>query len=134
MNEISIHMESMTFPLSIHENKWQAGLAKSQTMVKDIRQFALIDECSDFFVPAVVEDGNDFLTFTFTIDKKYKTWKEILTLSRVEKLRLLCNLARLKPFLATRITFFLHPNNLVFDDNPYAGHRVSRHPWISPSL
>ena len=128
MNEINIHMESMTFPFSIDEDQWQLQLAKSQTKIKDIRQFALIHESSDFFVPAVVEDGDDFFTFTYTVDKKYKSWKDILTLSRVEKLRLLCNLARLKEFLATRITFFLHPNNLVFDDNlmPAIVHRGIR--------
>ena len=72
--------------------------------------------------------GMIFFTFTYTVDKKYKSWKDILTLSRVEKLRLLCNLARLKEFLATRITFFLHPNNLVFDDNlmPAIVHRGIR--------
>ena len=128
MNEINIHMESMTFPFSIDEDQWQLQLAKSQTKIKDIRQFALIHESSDFFVPAVVEDGDDFFTFTYTVDKKYKSWKDILTLSRVEKLRLSCNLARLKEFLATRITFFLHPNNLVFDDNlmPAIVHRGIR--------
>ena len=121
-------MGSMTFPFSIDEDQWQLQLAKSQTKIKDIRQFALIHESSDFFVPAVVEDGDDFFTFTYTVDKKYKLWKDILTLSRVEKLRLLCNLARLKEFLATRITFFLHPNNLVFDDNlmPAIVHRGIR--------
>ena len=128
MNEINIHMESMTFPFSIDEDQWQLQLAKSQTKIKDIRQFALIHKSSDFFVPAVVEDGDDFFTFTYTVDKKYKSWKDILTLSRVEKLRLLCNLARLKEFLATRITFFLHPNNLIFDDNlmPAIVHRGIR--------
>ena len=60
MNEINIHMESMTFPFSIDEDQWQLQLAKSQTKIKDIRQFALIHESSDFFVPAVVEDGDDF--------------------------------------------------------------------------
>src|SRR5699024_8064665 len=34
-----------------------------------------------------------------------------------DKLRLLCNVARLKEYLTTRKTFFLHPDNLVFDDN-----------------
>src|SRR5699024_3490199 len=36
---------------------------------------------------------------------------------RNDKLRLLCNVARLKEYLTTRKTFFLHPDNLVFDDN-----------------
>jgi type VII secretion protein EssB len=117
MNEVNIHMESITFPFSIDEDSWQLRLAKSQTNVKDIRQLALMTESSDLFVPVAVEEGEDFFIFTFIVDQKLKKWEEILKLSRVEKLRLLCNLARYKQFLATRITFFLHPNNLVFDDN-----------------
>lgn len=117
MGLININMESMTFQFSIKEDRWQLNLTKSQTRVKDFRQLSLITEDTDYFVPVEVEDGEDFLTFLFTVSPRVNKWQDIVKLKRNDKLRLLCNLARLKKIISTRITFFLHPNNLVFDDN-----------------
>ncbi|WP_066074085.1 type VII secretion protein EssB [Neobacillus soli] len=117
MNEKTIKMESMTFHFSIHDDKWQVKLAKSQTRVKNIRQLVLMTENTDFFVPAVVADEDDQFTFSFTVDQKAKKWEDVRKLGRNDKLRLLCNLARFRKLLNARMTFFLHPDNLVFDDN-----------------
>ncbi|PGY08850.1 type VII secretion protein EssB [Bacillus sp. AFS031507] len=117
MNEISIQWESITYKFLILNNSWQLNLPKSQTRVKDVRQLALINNDSDLFVPAMVEEGDDMFTFSFEVDPRANTWEDIQKLNRKDKLRLLYNLARFKKILTTRMTFFLHPNNLIFDDN-----------------
>jgi type VII secretion protein EssB len=117
MNEISIQWESITYKFLILNNSWQLNLPKSQTSVKDVRQLALINNDSDLFVPAMVEEGDDMFTFSFEVDPRANTWEDVQKLNRKDKLRLLCNLARFKKILTTRMTFFLHPNNLIFDDN-----------------
>ncbi|MEH7307079.1 type VII secretion protein EssB [Neobacillus drentensis] len=117
MNEISIQWESITYKFLILNNSWQLNLPKSQTRVKDVRQLALINNDSDLFVPAMVEEGDDMFTFSFEVDPRANTWEDVQKLNRKDKLRLLCNLARFKKILTTRMTFFLHPNNLIFDDN-----------------
>ncbi|WHY67411.1 type VII secretion protein EssB [Neobacillus sp. SuZ13] len=117
MNEKSIQLESMTYKFLILNNKWQLDLPKSQTQVKDVRQLALINHDSDLFVPAIVEEGDDKFTFSFEVNPRAHTWDDVQKLSRKEKLRLLCNLARLRTILTTRMTFFLHPDNLIFDEN-----------------
>lgn len=117
MNEISIQWESITYKFLILNNSWQLNLPKSQTRVKDVRQLALINNDSDLFVPAMVEEGDDTFTFSFEVDPRTNTWEDVQKLNRKDKLRLLCNLARFKKILTTRMTFFLHPNNLIFDDN-----------------
>lgn len=117
MNERTIEMDSVPIQFSINDDIWQLKLAKSQTHVKDIRQLALITEKADNFVPAQVEDGEDIFTFSFIVDSKVKKWEDVLKLSRSDKLRLLCNISRFEKALSTRMTFFLHPENLVFDDN-----------------
>jgi type VII secretion protein EssB len=117
MKEKTIHMESLTYQFSIHEDQWQLKLPKSQTRVKDIRQMSLINSDSDLFVPSSVEEEDDLFCFSFTVDPKARTWNDILKLDRKDKLRLLCNLARYKNCLTTRMTFFLHPDNLIVDDN-----------------
>ncbi|WP_144555512.1 type VII secretion protein EssB [Bacillus sp. X1(2014)] len=117
MNEKSIQLESMTYKFLILNNKWQLDLPKSQTRVKDVRQLALINHDSDLFVPAIVEEGDDKFTFSFEVDPRAHTWDDVQKLNRKEKLRLLCNLARFRTILTTRMTFFLHPDNLIFDEN-----------------
>lgn len=128
MNEKTINMESFTYFFLIGKDKWELELAKSQTRVKDIRQLAIIKEEMDLFVPSAVKEGDDLFTFSYAVNKGERTWEEIRNLSRSDKLRLLCNLSRFQRILRTRMTFFLHPNNVVFDDNliPFLIHRGIR--------
>lgn len=117
MNEKSIQLESMTYKFLLLDNRWELKLPKSQTRVRDVRQLALLNKDSDLFVPTFVEEGDDMFTFSFEVDPRAYTWEDVQKLNRKDKLRLLCNLARFKTILTTRMTFFLHPNNLIFDDN-----------------
>ena len=117
MIEKKIEFESMTFQFEIEKDIWKLSLAKSQTKVKDFRQLALITEKSSFFVPAIVEEEHDQLVFSFTVDNKMKNWDDVKKLGRNDKLRSLCNIERFIECLSTRMTFFLHPDNLLFDDN-----------------
>ncbi len=128
MQEKVIHMESNTFHFTILENRWSLKMPKSQTRVKDIRHLSLLTETQDYFVPAQVEEEEDTYTFLYSVGRGDNHWKDVQALNRADKLRLLCNLARLQKFLSTRITYFLHPDNLVWDDNlmPSVIHRGIR--------
>ncbi len=128
MQEKVIHMESNTFHFTILENRWSLKMPKSQTRVKDIRHLSLLTETQDYFVPAQVEEEEDTYTFLYSVERGDNHWKDLQALNRADKLRLLCNLARLQKFLSTRITYFLHPDNLVWDDNlmPSVIHRGIR--------
>ncbi|WP_040205558.1 type VII secretion protein EssB [Neobacillus jeddahensis] len=117
MIEKTIQLESMTYQFLIHDDLWQLKLPKSQTRVKDDRQLALMNQDSDLFVPVLVEEGETIFTFSFKVHSQAQMWEDVRKLNRKDKLRLLCNLARLKKILTTRMTFFLHPDNLIFDDN-----------------
>lgn len=117
MSEKTIEFESMTFQFEIEKDIWKLSLAKSQTRVKNLSQLALITESSDLFVPAVVADEEDSFVFSFAIDSQKKSWDDIKALGRNDKLRLLRNIARFRECLSTRMTFFLHPDNLLFDEN-----------------
>ncbi|MDS9473275.1 type VII secretion protein EssB [Sporosarcina pasteurii] len=128
MSEKTIELESMTIQFKIEKDKWKLSLPKSQTNMKDIRQLALMTEQSNYSVPVTVNDAYDSLDFSFDIQPNTKRWEDIQKLERNDKLRALCNVARFEDCLSTRITFFLHPNNLVFDDNlmPFIVYRGIR--------
>jgi len=117
MEEKIIQMESLKFQFHISEGHWQLKLPKSQTRVKEIRQMALMNNDTALFVPSFVTEEADLFTFSFTVDPRANTWEDMRKLDRKDKLRLLCNVARFKKCLTTRITFFLHPDHLIVDDN-----------------
>ncbi len=118
MKEKTIEFETLSLNFTIEEDNWQLNMAKSQTRVKDFRQTRLLKEVpSDTFVPVEVTDEGDTFVFDYTVDQTYKRWEDLLTLHRNDKLRLLCNVAQLKHHLNARVSFFLHPDNLVFNDN-----------------
>lgn len=117
MNEKTIEFETMTFQFEVDNENWKLSLAKSQTHVKDISQLALITNRSDYFVPAKVRDEDDSFVFSFAVNPKNKQWEDVKKLQRNDKLRLLTNIARFQDCLSSRMTFFLHPDNLVFNDN-----------------
>ncbi|WP_010532266.1 type VII secretion protein EssB [Lentibacillus jeotgali] len=118
MKEKKIEFNRLSLQFKITDEDWQLQLAKSQTHVNDPRQIRILTGASeDTFVPVEVQDEGDAFTFSFLVDQNKKTWKDLNQLHRHEKLRLLCNLAQVKKYLSTRLTFFLHPDNVVFDDN-----------------
>lgn len=117
MKERTIQMESLSLQFTINGDHWQLQLPQSQTNVKDVRQLGLMMEMDPCFVPMTVDEEDDMFCFSFTVGQEVKKWEDLKKLGRNDKLRLLCNIARLKEYLPTRKTFFLHPDNLVFDDN-----------------
>lgn len=117
MKEKTVQMDSLKLQFHISDDSWQLKLPKSQTRVKDIRQLALMNNDTALFVPSFVTEEADLFLFSFAVSSQTKTWEDIQKLDRKDKLRFLCNVARFKNCLTTRITFFLHPNNLIVDDN-----------------
>ncbi|MGY0691177.1 type VII secretion protein EssB [Virgibacillus sp. FSP13] len=117
MKEKTIEFGAHTYQFAIEEDIWQLKLPKSQTRIKDIQQMGIMTETSDLFVPVEVSEEEDLFTFSFFVNQKRKLWEDVRKLNRNEKLRLLCNVTRFETCLSTRVSFFLHPDNLVFDDN-----------------
>lgn len=118
MKEKAIEFDAMSLQFTLNDDAYQMRLAKSQTRVTNLRQIRILTEASeDTYVPAEVKDEDDAFIFSFSVDQNNKKWEDLKQLHWNEKLRLLCNLARLKKQLKTRLTFFLHPDNVVFDDN-----------------
>ncbi len=117
MKDKKITIDSTDYEFHLKENEWQLTLVKSQTKLKDNRQLALLKEPSDYFMPVKIEESSDAFLFSFSISPHAQTWDDIQKLNQNDKLRLLLNISRFKKTLDTRITFFLHPNNIVFDDN-----------------
>lgn len=117
MQEKTIEMEDVTLHLSQDNNGWYVQVPKSQTRIEDIRQMDLLKVPSDYLAPMEIDEKEDAFLFHITIEPNQKNWETIRKLKLNEKLRLLCNMAKLERFLSTRITLLLHPEMILFDDN-----------------
>lgn len=117
MQEKTIEMEDVTLHLSQDKNSWYVQMPKSQTRIKDIRQMDLLKAPSDYLAPIEIGEKEDAFQFHIRVEPNQKNWETIRKLKLNDKLRLLCNMAKLERFLSTRITVLLHPETILFDDN-----------------
>lgn len=117
MKETEIRIEPLSLTFSVLKNDWTLRISKSQTQLKYIEQLKLITKEADFFVPLTVSERDDAYEFSFFVNRELKNWSGLKRLNRSEKLRALCNVTKLYVLLPTRLTFFIHPNNIVFDQN-----------------
>lgn len=117
MKNKTITFGQLTLPFEVKDNTWKLHMAKSQTQVKSSEQLRILTEADGAFVPLEAEEDQDTFYFSYQVNPDNKKWQDILKLPRNDKLRLLCNTAKLEKYLSTRITFFLHPENIVYDDN-----------------
>src|SRR5699024_7814390 len=113
--EVRLDPFSITF--NVQEDKKTVRIPKSQTKVQFTEQFNLLTHESDMFVPLGIKEDSDAYLFTFTIEDKLITWDQLKKKEPNEQLRALFNVSTLLDLMSTRITFFLHPDNLVFDRN-----------------
>lgn len=129
MNEKKMELDNITYTLKQEKQAVHITLPVSQTSVKDIRQLHLMQQPSDLFAPMEIQEQEDTFEFIYTIHPDRKKWSDIQKLRQNDKLRVLSNIGKLEQFLSSRITFFLHPDNLVFDENlmPQVIHRGVRH-------
>lgn len=117
MHEKTVEIEDVTLHFTKDKNSWLLNMPKSQTSIKDIRQMNLLKEPSDYFAPVEIDETEDVFLFHITVEENQKNWEDIRKFNTNDKLRLLYNMARLQRFLSTRITFPLHPETILFDDN-----------------
>ncbi|PAD20684.1 type VII secretion protein EssB [Terribacillus saccharophilus] len=117
MNERKIELDNAIYTLQQDKQAIRITMPKSQTTVKGNRQLYLMHQPSDQFVPMEVQEEEDTLAFIYNTNPNHKKWSDIQKLRQDDKLRILSNIGKLERYLSSRITFFLHPDNLVFDEN-----------------
>ncbi|MEC5425192.1 type VII secretion protein EssB [Virgibacillus sp. C22-A2] len=117
MEHKTIQMENISLQFHIQKDHWQLQLPKSQTKVTDIRQMDLMLNPSESFVPIQIVEEVDAFLISYPIDPNRRSWSQAGKLNKNDKLRLLCNIAKLESYLSTRLTFFLHPDNMMYDEN-----------------
>lgn len=116
MEKETIQIEPLSLTFEKEGNERKISLPKSQMQLDYSEQLDVITHQAEHLVPLVIEEEEDAYQFTFRIDPVLMTWERLKKQDKKNQLRALCNMARLHRF-SSRITIFLHPNNIVFDEN-----------------
>ncbi|MBC1934075.1 type VII secretion protein EssB [Listeria seeligeri] len=110
-------MDGKTYDFTYDDLVWSVTFPKSKTHAKEIAQLELLEKPANHFVPAKITSDSDSYTISYDIDKHTYGFEQVRKMEREDKLRALRNIADLSDMLNTRYTFFLHPDNLIFDIN-----------------
>ncbi|MBC1252752.1 type VII secretion protein EssB [Listeria welshimeri] len=118
-------MDGTAYDFTYEDLAWSITFPKSKTHAKELAQLELLEKPATHFVPATISSDSDSYMISYEIDKHTYGFEQIRKMEREDKLRALRNIADLSELLNTRYTFFLHPDNLIFDINlvPRIVHR-----------
>lgn len=121
----TIEMDGTGYEFTYEDTQWSVTFAESLTKVKAMDELELLKQPNEKMAPVEILHENDSYIFHYEIDKNTYSFAEIERMERKDKLRALHNVGSLAAFLSTRYTFFLHPDNIVFDLNlnPLIVHR-----------
>ncbi len=121
----TIEMDGTTYDFTYEDLVWSITFPKSKTRAKELAQLELLEKPATHFTPAKISSDSDSYTISYEIAKRTYGFEQVRKMGREDKLRALRNIADLGELLNTRYTFFLHPDNLIFDINlvPSIVHR-----------
>lgn len=118
-------MDGTAYEFTYEDLVWSITFPKSKTHAKELAQLELLEKPATHFTPAKISSDSDSYTISYEIAPRTYGFEQVRKMGREDKLRALRNIADLSELLNTRYTFFLHPDNLIFDINlvPSIVHR-----------
>lgn len=89
----------------------------SETLLKKSTPLEILTDGNDFFVPAEIAVTEGYVIYDFQIKDSYMTFEELKEQTLLDKLRAMANIYYLEKLVDSQISFNLHPNNIMFDEN-----------------
>lgn len=117
MVESSIRFENHLFQIEKEESLWSLSLKRSEVQVQSARELTLLELSDVLFLDCQLELKEDAVDFHYQLTQDLTTFDELKKRTRVEKLRSMLNTAAIKNQLNGPFSFFVDPENLLFDRN-----------------
>lgn len=105
------------FTIEKEATTWELTLKQSDVLVHDEKDLSILTLSNAQLLPSSFHWEEDRVTFTYFIDPEYVNADSLKGQERPQKLRALINLGEMKDLLALPISFFIHPENVLFDSN-----------------
>lgn len=114
---VEIMIEKQTYTFKKTTENWQLTLRKSEVQVNEEKDLALLKISHPLLMDSTIHWEEDAVAFTYELPKEHMTFEELKAESKEEKLRAMANMAAVEQLLDLPLTFFIHPENLLFDYN-----------------
>ncbi|WP_348921313.1 type VII secretion protein EssB [Enterococcus rotai] len=114
---VAIIIEKHTYEFKKTSENWQLALRKSEVQVNEEKDLALLKVAHPLLMDTSIHWEEDAVTFTYALPKERITFNELKAGTKEDKLRAMTNMAAVEQLLDLPLTFFIHPENLLFDYN-----------------
>lgn len=112
----TILFEEIEYHYNRKPEKWEVVFSLSDIDVSSKEELALVELDHTFLLPCTTKWEEDQVVLELSVENK-QTFTEIQKLPRLSKLRAALNVADLRFLLDYPLTFFISPENIVFDRN-----------------
>ncbi|WYJ94302.1 type VII secretion protein EssB [Enterococcus sp. 9D6_DIV0238] len=117
MKDLELIIEKQTYTFKKTAENWTLTLRKSEVQVNEEKDLALLKVAHPLLMDTAIQWEEDAVTFTYELPKEHLTFAELKAATKEEKLRAMANMAAIEQLLDLPLTFFIHPENILFDYN-----------------
>lgn len=138
-NFVEFEFDKNNYNMQKESDVWKMSLKRSEVQIQSDRDLAILCVENQFLLPCEAELQEDALHFNYKLEGEYLTFQELGLKERTDKLRAMINMARIKEVLSMPVTYFIHPENILFDRNlmpkiAYRGLRDRMTPPIDETI
>ncbi|MGL4696529.1 type VII secretion protein EssB [Enterococcus larvae] len=112
-----ITIENHTYEFEKSAAEWLLTLRKSEVQVSEEKDLALLKVAHPLLMATGIHWEEDEVTFTYHLPKESISFSELKSRPKEDKLRAMANMMEVKQLLDLPLTFFIHPENILFDYN-----------------
>lgn len=115
--KLDVMIEKHTYEFNKTDDNWTLALRKSEVQVNEEKDLALLKVSHPLLMNTSIHWEEDTVTFTYELPKERLTFDELKIATKEDKLRAMANMANVEQLLDLPLTFFIHPENILFDYN-----------------
>ncbi|MBL1230569.1 type VII secretion protein EssB [Enterococcus sp. BWB1-3] len=130
-----ITFENHSFRFAKTKSKWLLSIQKSDVRIQSRQKLTLLEISHPLLLPMNCHQKEEAVIEVYTLPYEYLSFEDLKKHSHEDKLRAMVNTASIEELLDLPLTFFLHPDNLLFNHNlipslAYRGLREKMPPFI----
>lgn len=115
--ETAIVLEKQTYNYKKTPQEWVLALRKSEVQVPEEKDLALLKISNPLLLAMAIHWEEDAVTFAYDIPAETISFSTLKEQSKADKLRAMANMGKIADLLELPFTFFIHPENILFDYN-----------------
>ena len=114
---VDISFEGHTYVMTKTGSLWHQRVSKAQLHLRKDKERHLLELSHPLLLPVRTSCQGESVLFVYGVPQGVLTFEQLLQCSRQDQLRAMVNVAHVKELLELPVSFFIHPENLLFTYN-----------------